>query len=129
MGRIGETDFPHIYALIEHWDGNAWSLVPNPGTITTGTPLYGVAATDGWGADPDRLRTTYCYLRTDGPAELVSVDWDRSMLDRTRAELDALLERVAAGDYAVITGPWCGGCDFRASCAAGTAWLEANSPD
>jgi DNA helicase-2/ATP-dependent DNA helicase PcrA len=104
---------------------------PAPGDASGATQLavYGVAATDAWGADPDRLRTTYCYLRTDGPAELVSVDWDRSMLDRTRAELDALLERVAAADYAVATGAWCGGCDFRASCAAGSAWLEANAPD
>jgi DNA helicase-2/ATP-dependent DNA helicase PcrA len=104
---------------------------PAPGDASASTQLavYGVAATDAWGADPDRLRTTYCYLRTDGPAELVSVDWDRSMLDRTRAELDALLERVAAGDYAVATGAWCSGCDFRASCPAGSAWLEANALD
>jgi DNA helicase-2/ATP-dependent DNA helicase PcrA len=104
---------------------------PAAGDASAATQLavYGVAATDAWGADPDRLRTTYCYLRTDGPAELVSVDWDRSMLDRTRAELDALLERVAAGDYAVATGAWCGGCDFRASCATGSAWIEANAPD
>ena len=104
---------------------------PAAGDASAATQLavYGVAATDAWGADPDRLRTTYCYLRTDGPAELVSVDWDRALLDRTRAELDALLERVAAGNYAVATGAWCRGCDFRASCAAGSAWLEANALD
>jgi DNA helicase-2/ATP-dependent DNA helicase PcrA len=104
---------------------------PAPGDASASTQLaiYGVAATDAWGADPDRLRTTYCFLRTDGPAELVSVDWDRAMLDRTRAELDALLERVAAGDFAAATGAWCIGCDFRASCAAGSAWIEGNASE
>ena len=38
--------------------------------------LYGLAAVDTWGADPDRLRTTYCYLRTDGPPIVESTDWD-----------------------------------------------------
>ena len=45
VGWTGNTDFPHDYALIEHWDGSSWSLSPNPGSSTTGTPLYGVAAT------------------------------------------------------------------------------------
>jgi hypothetical protein len=45
VGRIGDTDFPHVYALIEHWDGISWSVVPNPGGGGSGgTPLYGVAA-------------------------------------------------------------------------------------
>ena len=102
---------------------------PAVGDASAATQLmiYGVAATDAWGADPDRLRTTYCYLRSDGPAELVSVDWDRAALDRSRDELDALLERLGARDFEVTTGPWCAPCDFHASCVAGTAWLAANA--
>ena len=38
--------------------------------------LYGLAAIGTWDADPERLRTTYCWLRPDGPPVVDSHDWD-----------------------------------------------------
>jgi DNA helicase-2/ATP-dependent DNA helicase PcrA len=123
-GRVDETyERDGRFEIVDFKTGRQ----PAPGDASAATQLtlYGVAATDAWGVDPDRLRTTYCYLRTDGPAEMVSVDWDRATLDRSRDELDALLDRLAAGQFDATTGPWCTGCDFRASCAAGSAWLSS----
>jgi len=47
-------------ALIEHWNGTAWSVVPSPAT-STGTELTGVtynSATDVWAVGTDSSRTT-----------------------------------------------------------------------
>lgn len=43
---VGRYDIPGEYTLIEHWNGSAWSVVPNPspGTGTDGVDLSGVAA-------------------------------------------------------------------------------------
>jgi hypothetical protein len=89
--------------------------------------LYGLAAVDTWGADPDRLRTTYCYLRADGPPALLSADWDAGALESVRADLADTLDRLArsygaqpgASGFEPIPGRWCGGCDFLPACPAG----------
>jgi hypothetical protein len=86
--------------------------------------LYGLAAVDTWGADPDRLRTTYCYLRTDGPPALLSADWDAGALESVRADLADTLDRVAAERYDPTPGRWCRGCDFLPACGAGQRYVD-----
>ncbi|HEX7276019.1 MAG TPA: PD-(D/E)XK nuclease family protein, partial [Acidimicrobiales bacterium] len=83
--------------------------------------LYGLAALDTWAADPARLRTTYCWLRTDGPPVVESTDWDASMADRVRARVAASLDALAAGRWTPMPGRWCAGCDFQAVCPEGRA--------
>ncbi|MGH9265648.1 MAG: ATP-dependent DNA helicase, partial [Acidimicrobiales bacterium] len=83
--------------------------------------LYGLAAVDAWGTDPARLRTTYCYLRTDGPALAVAADWDPSTLDGVRARLAATLDALAEARFGPTPGRWCRGCDFLSFCPAGQA--------
>ena len=83
--------------------------------------LYAIAAVDTWRDDPTNLRTTYCYLRTDGAAELVSRDWNAAVLARVRDELTVLLERLERDDFDVNPGAWCARCDFVDVCPAGQA--------
>ena len=90
--------------------------------------LYGLAAVDTWAADPHRLRTTYCWLQSDGPAELESVDWTGADLDAVRTRLAASLDALVAGRYEPTPGPWCRSCDFLAFCPAGQralAWTAS----
>jgi len=86
--------------------------------------LYAVAAVDTWRDDPSSLRTTYCYLRTDGAAELVSRDWNAEILARVRDELGALLERLERDMFDVNPGAWCARCDFVDVCPAGQAMVR-----
>ncbi|MEW6153019.1 MAG: ATP-dependent DNA helicase [Actinomycetota bacterium] len=86
--------------------------------------LYGLAAVDTWGADPGRLRTTYCYLRADGPPALLSADWDGGTLDAVRADLAETLDRLAAERFEPAPGRWCAGCDFLPACPDGRRATE-----
>ena len=99
---------------------------PGDGPATLQLNLYGLAAVDAWGADPNRLRTTYCYLRTEGPPALLSADWHVESLAAVRSELAATLDRLAADRFEPTPGRWCRGCDFLPSCAAGQRRLEAD---
>ena len=81
--------------------------------------LYGIAAVDTWRDEPTSLRTTYCYLRTDGAAELVSRDWSAAVLARVRDDLAGLLARLERDDFDVNPGAWCARCDFVDVCPAG----------
>ena len=81
--------------------------------------LYGLAAVDAWGVDPERLRTTYCYLRAEAPPLLVESDWSAATLDGVRSRLGATLDGLAAAQFAPTSGPWCRGCDFLSFCPAG----------
>ncbi|MGI9033296.1 MAG: ATP-dependent DNA helicase [Acidimicrobiales bacterium] len=81
--------------------------------------LYGLAAVEAWRADPSTVRTTYCWLRGDGPPAVESTDWSAATLDRVRAELSATLDHMVAGRFAPTAGAWCGGCDFLSVCPAG----------
>ncbi len=83
--------------------------------------LYGLAAVDAWGTDPERLRTTYCYLRTDGPPMVIDLEWDASTLDRVRSRLASTLDALAEARYGPTPGSWCQGCDFLSFCPAGQA--------
>jgi DNA helicase II / ATP-dependent DNA helicase PcrA len=81
--------------------------------------LYGLAAIDTWGADPARLRTTYCWLRP-GEAPLVeTTDWAPAMVEKVRSGVVDTLDRVAAGHFSPTPGAWCRSCDFLAVCPAG----------
>ncbi len=83
--------------------------------------LYGMAAVDTWGVEPGALRTTYCYLRADGPAEIDAVDWDAHALVAVRGRLGRALDGLTLNRYPTASGPWCRRCDFVAFCPAGRA--------
>jgi DNA helicase-2/ATP-dependent DNA helicase PcrA len=86
--------------------------------------LYGMAAVDTWGVDPDALRTTYCYLRTDGPAEIDALDWDAKLLGEVRGRLGRALDALTLGRYPATAGAWCRRCDFLAFCPSGQAAVD-----
>jgi DNA helicase-2/ATP-dependent DNA helicase PcrA len=81
--------------------------------------IYGLAAVDSWRADPDRIRTTYCYLRTDGAPVVESVDWTTATLEEVRSRVGATLDAIAAARFEASPGGWCGRCDFLSFCPAG----------
>jgi RecB family exonuclease len=83
--------------------------------------LYALAAVDTWREAPADLRTTYCYLRSDGPAELVSRDWDAEVLEGVRDDLAVMLGALDTDEFAVNAGAWCARCDFVDVCPAGRA--------
>jgi DNA helicase-2/ATP-dependent DNA helicase PcrA len=85
--------------------------------------LYAVAAVDAWGVDGEKLRTTYCYLRADGVAELDERDWTTSEVDAVRARLGDTVNRISRAQYPVQPGAWCERCDFLAFCREGQATL------
>jgi DNA helicase-2/ATP-dependent DNA helicase PcrA len=99
------------------------------GDAAAGTQLdlYGLAAIDAWAAEPGRLRTTYCYLRTDGPALIVSSDWDPATVAAVRARLAGTLDALAQARFGPTPGRWCRGCDFLSFCPAGQAEVDASS--
>jgi DNA helicase-2/ATP-dependent DNA helicase PcrA len=86
--------------------------------------LYGLAAIDMWGADPGHLRTTYCYLRPDGPPALLSADWDAGAVESVRADLAATLDAIAAQQFEPTPGTWCRGCDFLPVCGSGLRFVD-----
>jgi RecB family exonuclease len=104
---------------------------PSPGDASARTQLdlYGLAAVETWGADPARLRTSYCYLRADSPAEIDSVDWDGELLGQVRGRLGRALDQLALGRYPATAGEWCRRCDFLSFCASGQAAVDERWPD
>jgi DNA helicase-2/ATP-dependent DNA helicase PcrA len=86
--------------------------------------LYGLAAIDAWAADPERLRTTYCYLRAGEPPVIVSTDWDAGTVAGVRARLRTTLDAMAEARFGATAGAWCRGCDFLSFCPPGKAHLE-----
>jgi DNA helicase II / ATP-dependent DNA helicase PcrA len=96
---------------------------PEPGDASARTQLdlYGLAAVETWGVDVDNLRTTYCYLRADGPAEIDPVDWDASLLAEVRGRLGRALDGLTLNRYPATAGPWCRKCDFLSFCPSGQA--------
>ena len=82
--------------------------------------LYGLAALQAWAAEPHRLRTTYCWLRTDGPPVVESADWDEDVVERVRRRVARTLDALAAGRWHPSPGRWCTGCDFQAVCPEGS---------
>ncbi len=91
--------------------------------------LYGLAAIDIWGADPARVRTTYCWLQGDGPPTVDSVDWTEATVGRVRAALAATLDDLAAGGFHANPGAWCDGCDFLSVCPEGQARYLGSGPE
>ena len=81
--------------------------------------LYGLAALDTWAADPGQLRTTYCWLRGDGPPVVESTDWDASVAAGVRTRVADTLDALAAGRWSPTPGRWCAGCDFQSVCPEG----------
>jgi DNA helicase-2/ATP-dependent DNA helicase PcrA len=88
--------------------------------------LYALAAVDTWGADPASLRTTYCYLRAEGPAELDSYDWTAAGVDVVRSRLADSLAAIAVATYPANPGPWCQRCDFLPYCRDGQAAVQSS---
>jgi len=69
----GPNFFPR--ALIEHWDGASWSVVPAPNVGVSGDYLWGVAAVsakDVWAAG---------FSSTFGEAQALILHWDGSVWD------------------------------------------------
>jgi DNA helicase II / ATP-dependent DNA helicase PcrA len=102
---------------------------PAPGDAgaTVQLDLYALAALDAWGAAAPALRTTYCYLRAEGPAELDSYDWDAARVAAVRARLDEHLKAIDAGMWSATAGAWCERCDFVEVCPAGQAAVRGPS--
>jgi len=94
-----------------------------PGDQGAGTQLdlYGLAALDTWAADAERLRTTYAYLRADGPPLVLSTDWDARRVAEVRARLAIAFDGLARSRFDATPGAWCGSCDFLSFCPAGQA--------
>ncbi len=86
--------------------------------------LYALAAVDAWRVEPAGLRTTYCYLRADGPAVIVSTDWDAGRVAGVRSRLAATLDAMAEARFGPTPGAWCRGCDFLSFCPAGQAQVD-----
>ena len=88
--------------------------------------LYALAAIGPWGADPRQLQTSYCYLRVDGAAEIVTYDWT----DARDAVVHDTLERATQGirdqRFDPNTGSWCRRCEFASCCPAGTRFLAGS---
>jgi RecB family exonuclease len=80
---------------------------------------YAVAAVDVWAEDPDKLRTTYCYLRPDGTYRLVESDWTAARVAAAREGLLATLDRRDGGQWPATPGQWCRRCEWLAVCPAG----------
>ncbi|MGH9225292.1 MAG: ATP-dependent DNA helicase [Acidimicrobiales bacterium] len=108
--------------LVDFKTGRAAALGDRPATLQLN--LYGLAAVDTWGADPDRLRTTYCYLRKDGPPALLSADWDATALAEVRSDLADTLDRLASERFDPTPGPYCQTCDFLPACPSGRRFVE-----
>ncbi len=98
------------------------------GGATTQLDLYALAAVQAWREDPESLRTTFCYLRADGPAELDSSDWNAARLQRVTQQLEASLSRLPDEDFAAVVGAWCQRCDFAEVCPAGRQSLFGAQP-
>ena len=81
--------------------------------------LYGLVAVRNWGVDPDRLRTTYCYLARDSQFSLVQTAWTASRVAEVEARLLAEITAIDARRFEPTPGSWCRGCDFRALCEPG----------
>ncbi|MBA2751963.1 MAG: PD-(D/E)XK nuclease family protein, partial [Actinobacteria bacterium] len=81
--------------------------------------LYALAAVEVWDEAPERLRTTNCYLRSDGPPEMDSHTWDAERIDGVRSALAGWLEGTAERRFEPTAGSWCGRCDFLPFCDAG----------
>lgn len=90
--------------------------------------LYGLAAIDAWGADIGRLRTTYCYLRTDGAPLVVSTDWDSATVAAVRHRLAVALDALAEARFGPTPGAWCRSCDFVPFCPAGQSAQNGGRP-
>jgi DNA helicase-2/ATP-dependent DNA helicase PcrA len=99
---------------------------PVPGDAGGGVQLglYALAAVEAWDEAPDQLRTTNCYLRTDGPAELDTRTWDTERIDGVRSALAGWLEGVAERRFDPTPGAWCGRCDFLPFCPTGQSALN-----
>ncbi len=108
--------------LVDFKTGRPAPMGDRPATLQLN--LYGLAAVDTWGVDPDELRTTYCYLRTEGPPALLSADWEASSVESVRADLVETLDRLAAHQFDPTPGRWCRGCDFLPACAPGRREVE-----
>lgn len=89
--------------------------------------LYGLAAVDTWGAEPERLRTTFGYLRPNQPPVLRSADWSGEVLARVRGDLALILDELGRSSFDPAPGPACRHCDFLPACPAGQAHEAAGS--
>ncbi len=106
-------------------------LRPFPGDPGDGVQLdlYALAAVEVWGQAPDALRTTNCYLRADGPAQLDSRTWDTERIDGVRSALAGWVKGVADRRFDPTPGAWCGRCDFLPFCQAGQSATRGSGED
>ncbi|MEA2702316.1 MAG: ATP-dependent helicase UvrD/PcrA, partial [Actinomycetota bacterium] len=81
--------------------------------------LYGLAAIATWDVDPERLSTTYCWLRTDGPPVVDIRHWDAATAADVRRRVSGALDALAARVFDATPGRWCASCDFQSFCPEG----------
>jgi DNA helicase II / ATP-dependent DNA helicase PcrA len=82
--------------------------------------LYGLACVEVWHKQPEELTLTYAYLAR---GETISHPMGDPV--EVRARVGASLASIETGVFEPTPGRWCGFCDFRGFCDAGTAWLAA----
>jgi hypothetical protein len=124
---VGESRVPasgdNFNALIEEWNGSAWSIVPgaNVGPATSTTPLYGVSGSgpdDVWAVGQDSNTNTSLIEHWNGTS------WDLVASPATEPA-NAQLNTVSADSP---TDAWAGGYAFPGTITSliehwnGTAW-------
>ncbi|MDP9070494.1 MAG: ATP-dependent helicase [Actinomycetota bacterium] len=83
--------------------------------------VYALAAVETWRAAPERIRTTYCYLRPDGTYDLDSTDWDARRIEAVRSALRTSMDAASAERFEAQAGAWCTHCEFLPFCRTGQA--------
>jgi hypothetical protein len=99
VGAVGPPASEHENALIEHWDGRAWRVIPNPGKQAGLSGIGGSSSSDVWtvgwsdadSGDNDGLIEHWDgrqWRVVSGPRSLVQ---DETRRDRDRLEASKLL--------------------------------------
>jgi DNA helicase II / ATP-dependent DNA helicase PcrA len=116
-GRIDAVYEHHgVFEIVDFKTG----VAPDVADRSAGVQLeiYALVAVDQWGVNPATLRTSFCYLGTNGTdgCETVSKDWDSNEIARVRREVAQRLGAISAGQFSPHGGPWCRSCDFVSFC-------------
>ena len=119
-GRVDAVYRAHTDGMTDVVDFKT-GRAPDVGDGSAGVQLdlYGLVAVRAWAVDPERLRTTYCYLGRDGGFTIESTDWTVARVAEVEARLTAAIGAIDAHRFDARPGTWCRGCDFLGVCDSG----------